>query len=106
MHRGHSCDQGPAPAGTDGPVPRTGLKQLDPELPPCCHAEAQSLDDLLELLESLSIKIAHHAILRGSLDPPSPKRVDDGAALAWIQTSLEDIGATLRGISATPREAE
>lgn len=102
----HNCGQGLAPDSLNGPFPGTGLEHPDLELQARRDAAAHSLDGTLGLLESLGTRIAHYAILRDSLAPPSPECPVDGAALAWIQTSLEDIGATLRGIAADAREAE
>ena len=64
-------------------------------------AAAHALNDILRLMDTLSVKIAHYTILH-SCTPPTPEdsSADNDAALAWMQTSLEDIEATLKGISA------
>ncbi len=67
-------------------------------------AAAHALDDILRLMDTLSVKIAHYTVLHATTPAGSEdSSADNDAALAWMQTSLEDIEATLKGLSANPR---
>ncbi|WP_343320605.1 hypothetical protein AAFM46_16525 (plasmid) [Arthrobacter sp. TMP15] len=70
----------------------------------CRAAQERSLQDILSLLDILGIKIAHHAIIHMARYPSSKENMASDAALAWMQTSLEDIAATVQGISIPPQE--
>ncbi|WP_427019300.1 hypothetical protein ACQCSX_22320 (plasmid) [Pseudarthrobacter sp. P1] len=64
-----------------------------------------SLDDILRLVEILRAKIAHYTVLHTNLTHSlAVESAHDDAALVWVQTTLEDVAATLMGISTYPQE--
>ena len=83
------------------------LAVIEPDQSSNRAAAAYSLDEILRLLDILSVRIARYTILHTTPNrPPSAESAGDDEALAWMLTSLEDIAATLIGISTCPREAD
>ncbi len=79
------------------------LEQIAPNLSDCREAATQSFNDILDICDSLSIKIAHYTILHSVLNHSTgAEDAEAEEALDWMQTALEDIAATLRGISEYP----
>lgn len=73
------------PGGRDAPGIRVTADRLGAET-----------DALLETLEET---IARLALAHRSCTPDPTDQVTDDEAFAWVQRSLEDISATLRGLS-------
>lgn len=103
MYKEQNYDQRPAPAIRLGPAPRVSLEHIGPDLWQRRDAAAQSLAGILRRLDELSVKIAYHSTLHCSRNTQQPtESAADEAALEWMQTSLEDIAATLNGMSTDP----
>lgn len=89
-----------SPAILIGLAPHAVLNEIPLDRPQCQETPAQLLTRIRGLLDLLGIDIGtyhmRHSILTHS---NASERAENDAALAWMETSLEDIAATLEGFS-------